>query len=495
MGLLLWVAPVIAVLLTIMIKNKNALHAISICMSLLLVILAGYATKCVMNSGSLAYDIFNGIFYIDSVSIIILDIVALIGFFVSIYSIGYLEEEYRQETINERKIRLYYILMFSFIFAMVLALTVSNIGILWIAIEATTLASTFLVGFHRDKHAIEAAWKYVTICSVGIAIALVGIIFMHLSSVDVINRAYALRWDVLYQQAEALNSPVLRLSFIFLIIGFGTKAGLVPMHTWLPDAHSQAPSPISALLSGVLLNSAMYALIRSLAIVNKNLGDSHFTGRIMIVFGLLSIATSAVFILTQKDYKRLLAYSSIEHMGIITLSMGLFTPLSIFAGFYHMINHSFTKAMLFLASGNILQKYETREISKIKGLLKFLPISGIAFLLGLFAISGTPPFSVFASEINVFLSIFKADHPILGSIFILLLAIIFVGIAATLFKVFYLDEREQEDEAEERKPGETNLPGAVVILVLLVIISVTGLCIPDAMKDLITSAQRIVIGG
>ena len=490
MGLFLWLVPLIAVLLSILIKETKALHIVNVLSSFALLLLAGFTTRKLLLVGIIQYDSFGGLFYLDALNIIILDIVVSIAFLVSIYSIGYLKEELRHGEINGKRIQLFYILMYSFLFTMILAITVNNIGVLWIAIEGTTLASTFLVGFHNDKHALEAAWKYVIICSVGIAIALVGIIFLHLSSVDIIDKTHALQWNILYDHAKELNGPILRLSFLFVMIGFGTKSGLSPMHTWLPDAHSQAPSPISALLSGVLLNSALYAVIRVLSIVNNNLGNSHFTGKIMIGFGLLSIATAAIFILTQKDYKRLLAYSSIEHMGIITLAMGLFTPLSIFAGLFHMINHSYTKSMLFLASGNILQKYETRNISSIRGLLKVLPISGIAFLLGLFAISGTPPFSIFASEINVFLAVFSDGHPILGGLFILLLALIFVGIAVTLFQIFY-----GEVDTNERKPGETNLPGAVVLILLLVIISVTGLYMPETMKELITSAQRIIIGG
>lgn len=490
MGLILWIAPIVAVLLSRIINESKTLHIISVCTSFVLMIIAGFATRSVVMFGKLNYDVFGEVFFIDSLSIIILDIILLIGFLVSIYSVGYLEEEIKHGKINNKRIKFYYTLMYSFIFAMVLALTVNNMGILWIAIEATTLASTFLVGFHNDKNSIEAAWKYVIICSVGIAIALVGIIFLHLSSVDVINSAQSLQWNTLFDNAEALSTPVLRLAFVFIVIGFGTKAGLAPMHTWLPDAHSQAPSPISALLSGVLLNSAMYAIIRTLSIVNKNLGDSGFTGKIMISFGLLSIATAAIFILTQKDYKRLLAYSSIEHMGIIALGIGLFTPLSVFAALFHMINHSFTKSMLFLASGSILQKYGTREISKVRGLLKVLPYSGLAFIIGLFAISGTPPFSIFASEINVFASIFDSNNILLGIVFIFLLALIFVGISITLFNVFFGDYNP-----EDMKPGETNIPGTAVILVLLVIISVSGLYMPDLLKNLLSAAQQIILGG
>ena len=491
MGLILWIVPILAVLLSRIVNNTKSLHIINVCASFVLLLAAGFATRSVVLYDTLSYKLFGNAFFIDAVSIIVLDIIVIIGLFVSIYSIGYLNEEWKHEKINQKNIKFYYSMLNVFMFSMIIALSVNNIGIMWVAIEATTLATAFLVGFSKDKHALEAAWKYVIICSVGIAMALVGIIFLHLASVGVVSSTNALQWNLLFDNAKDLNSPVLRLSFIFILIGFGTKAGLAPMHTWLPDAHSQAPSPISALLSGVLLNSAMYAILRILAIVNKNLGDSSFTGRIMIGFGLLSIATAAIFIMTQKDYKRLLAYSSIEHMGIIALAFGLFTPLSVFAGFFHMINHSFTKAMLFLASGNILQKYSTREIIKIKGLLKTLPVSGVVFLLGLFAISGTPPFSIFASEVNVFLSIFSAKDYILGGVFILLLACIFAGIAVTLFKIFYGEPASDADIG----PGEINRPGAAVLIVLLVVILATGLSMPGLLKDLITSAQMIIIGG
>lgn len=490
MGLVLWIAPLAPVVLSIIINKTRMLHLISVFTSFIMLAIAGYCTNAVMMDGVLSYKYFNKLFFIDSLSIIILDIIVIICFLASIYSVGYLKEEVAHGQINEKKVKLYYILMYFFMFSMVTALTVDNIGILWVAIEATTLASTFLVGYNNDNHSIEAAWKYIIICSVGIAIALVGIIFMHLSSVDIINSGDALKWNVLTDHATDLNSPVLRLSFIFIMIGFGTKAGLAPMHTWLPDAHSQAPSPISAMLSGVLLNSAMYAIIRSMIIVNRNLGDSHFTGSIMIGFGLLSIAIAAIFLLTQKDYKRLLAYSSIEHMGIIVLAFGLFTPLSVFAAIYHMINHSFTKSMLFLASGSILHKYHTRTISRVRGLFKALPFSGTIFLLGLLAITGTPPFSIFASELNVFIAIFDKGHFLLGAIFIMLLAIIFAGIASTLFKMFFGDF-----DPEEVKPGETNVPGVVGMLFLLAIILFMGLYVPDALIDLITAARNIIIGG
>ncbi len=480
--------PGIAAVLFLLLKDNRTVHIVSLTASSLLLLSGVALTRAVVASGTRGYASAN-FFYVDALSLIVLDIVLIVSFAASVYSVAYLENEIREEKLQPSRMRLYYVLMYVFLFTMILALTVDNMGVLWIAIEATTLASAFLVGFQNDKHSLEAAWKYIIICSVGIAIALLGIILLHLSSIDVLKNEDLLDWTALYANAEALKTPIARLSFLFILIGFGTKAGLAPMHTWLPDAHSQAPSPISALLSGVLLNSAMYGIIRTVAIVNKNSGNSHYTGRLLIAAGLLSILTAAVFILTQKDYKRLLAYSSIEHMGIIALAIGLFTPLSVFGGFLHMINHSLTKSMLFLSSGTIMQKFNTKKITKIKGILKVLPLTGTAFLLGLFAIAGVPPFSVFSSELCIIISLFDAKYAVVGFAVLLLLAVIFAGIVATLFRMIY-----GEPKQPDIKPGEINRAGAGAILLLFALICTTGLFMPNAVIGVLSQARDIVIG-
>lgn len=488
--MILWAAPLSAVLLFFLTKDTKIHHTISIVISALELSIAMVLTYVVMVAGKVEYNYLGGAFYLDAFSIIVLDLVVIISMLAAIYTIGYLDEEIKHEKIDGKRAKLFYMLMYGFIFTMVFALTVKNMGLMWIAIEATTLASTFLVGFYNDKKAIEAAWKYVIICSVGIAIAMLGIVFLHISSVNVIKEGSLLDWTVMYDNAGSLNSPILRIAFIFILVGFGTKAGLAPMHTWLPDAHSQAPSPISAMLSGVLLNSALYPIIRTLAIVNKNMDSSLFTGRLLIGIGLVSIAVAGIFIITQRDYKRLLAYSSIEHMGIIALAFGIFTPAAVFGALFHMINHSFTKSMLFLTSGNILQKYGTREIGKIRSLIKVLPISGPVFLIGLFAIGGTPPFSIFASEFSILISIFEKNGFAVGMTLLGLLTLVFVGICSTLFKMFY-----GKNVMKGVTEGETNKYGAAVIVVLLIIISITGFYMPLGIKNLLVDAQRIITGG
>ncbi|MDP4093108.1 MAG: hydrogenase 4 subunit F [Bacillota bacterium] len=491
MGLILLLLPLFGILLFAAASKKIILDIISALILLSMLAIGVVLTGDVINSGSIMYAFLGGFFYMDSVSAIFLDIVLLICFLCGIYSIGYLNEELKHKRIETSKVKTYYILLNSFVFTMILVLTARNMGIMWIAIEATTLASAFLVGFYNSKRAIEAAWKYVIICSVGIAVALLGIIFLHLSYAGVSGlKGIQLDWTSLYQNAKALDSSILKLAFIFILIGFGTKAGLAPMHTWLPDAHSQAPSPISAMLSGVLLNSAMYAIIRTVSILNKNLGNSEYSGRLLIIIGLLSMAAAAIFIITQKDYKRLLAYSSIEHMGIISLSIGMFTPASIFAALLHTINHSLTKSMLFLSSGSVLLKYDTRQISRIRGVLKTLPVSGTAMLLGLFAIAGTPPFSVFTSEFYVIAAAFGAKKYLVGILVMLFLALVFAGIAFTMLRMFYPGEK-----SSRVSKGEPNIIIPSVIMTLLVIIAVTGLFIPGDVKQLINTAQRIITGG
>jgi hydrogenase-4 component F len=492
MGFLLLVIPIIALLLLFILKPKRLQHLVNVSSAVLLLIFAAVLTHKVILYGAIAYSSLGGFFYLDALSMMILDIILTIGLMAAIFSIGYLEEEVRQGKLPAKKIRLYYMLMVTFIFTMVLALTVKNMGLMWIAIEATTLASAFLVGFYNNRYALEAAWKYVIICSVGIAVALLGIILLHLSSAGILENGSFLDWTALYANAASLKSSVLRLAFIFILVGFGTKAGLAPMHTWLPDAHSQAPSPISAMLSGVLLNSAMYGIIRTTAIVNHNQGGSGFTGRLLIGIGILSITTAAVFILTQKDYKRLLAYSSIEHMGIIAVAIGIFTPLSVFGGLLHMINHSLTKSMLFLSAGNIMQKYDTKQIFKIKGILKTLPVSGTVFLLGLFAIAGTPPFSAFASEFSITAAIFNQLNLWVGIVFILLLAAVFAGIAVTLFKMFY--GQPDSTEAADLKAGEINISGTICLVILLAAVTVGGVYLPETVRELIIQAQGIILG-
>ncbi len=445
-------------------------------------------TGQVLERGSVAQGTILGL-YVDSLSVLVLDLILVISFGVAIYAIGYLEAEQKAGHMDARRIRMFYSLMYSFISTMFLSLVTGNIGVLWIAIEGTTLASAFLVGFMNNERALEASWKYIVICSVGIAMALMGIILLHLSASGLTDVAgNELYWPWMMTYAPYLNWEILKLAFVFIVVGFGTKAGLSPMHTWLPDAHSQAPSPVSALFSAVLLNSSMYGIIRCLAIFNKAVG-SNFANDIMIGLGLLSVFTAAVFILVQKDYKRLLAYSSIEHMGIIAIGIGFFTPAGVYIALLHMINHSLTKALLFLSAGNVLLAYRTREIASVSGLLKRLPITGPLFLTGLFAITGFPPFSIFFSEFGLLGTIFQSDRPLVGWIVATLISVIFIGCAVTVFRMFW-----GPDPDEQQNHREPNMPGAGVLVALSLLILITSLRMPGPVLILIEQARNIIMG-
>ena len=486
---LLLLIPLTASLLFWTVKSsRKVINIINISGTSVLFAVSLFILKEVLEHGKITSDALGGIFYIDAFNGLILFTTTLVTLLISIYSVGYMNTEYDRNIVNHSSFRLYYSLLHLFIFTMIITTITQNIGLMWISIEATTLASAFLVGFYNNKKSIEAAWKYIIICSVGIAFALLGIVLLYYSAFNSLgNTLQCLNWQFLNDNAGTLHANVLKIAFIFVVIGFGTKVGLAPMHTWLPDAHSQAPSPISALLSGVLLNTAMYGIIRVMTIVNKNAGNTLFTGRLMIILGLLSVGFAAIFILVQKDFKRILAYSSIEHMGIIALGFGISSAPSIFASLFHIFNHSLTKSMLFAASGNVYLKYETKKISKIHGIIKVMPVTGTVFLLGLFAITGMPPFSIFTSELAITIAAFKEAKYLAAGLLLLFLALIFAGFTSQMLGMFF--GKPQKDHGV----GEINRITPVVLLIILIIIAVTGLYLPPFLEKLINSARDIIL--
>lgn len=472
-------------------RNTTVFFLLGTGASLAMLIAGGVLGHTVLSFGPVALGA-PWYLYVDSLGFLTLGLVLLVAVAVNVFSWGYFQEELRTGHTELRRLQLFYSLLFAFLFSMVLALTTENLGILWIAIEGTTLASAFLVGFENHKRSLEAAWKYMILCTVGIALALLGITVLHLASGNLVGDGQgALSWPFLMAHAERMNPSLLRLAFVFVLVGFGTKAGLAPLHNWLPDAHSQAPSPVSALLSGVLLNSAMYGILRITAVVNRGLSGNGFTGTALLALGILSVGTAAVFLLTQRDYKRLLAYSSIEHMGLLAVGAGLFSPGAIFATLFHMVNHSLTKSMLFLAAGSLYQKFGSRDIRKVRGLLTVLPVTGSVFFFGIFAIAGMPPFSVFFSELGLLTACFQGGHPVIGTLLALLLAVIFVGFAVTLFRIFLGDVPPSSSVTR----GEINGPGAVILVVLLVAVGVSGFAMPSEAWELLHRAAQIVIGG
>jgi hydrogenase-4 component F len=344
--------------------------------------------------------------------------------------------EQERGKLSPARLRLFHGMYQLFLFTMLLALIANNIGILWVAMEAATLATVLLVSLYRTPSGVEAAWKYFILCGVGIAQALFGTILLYLAAERVLGAGgTALLWTHLNQVKGELEPTVLGIAFVFLLVGYGTKVGLAPLHNWLPDAHAEGPTPISAVLSGLLLNVALYAVVRNKVLVDGALG-THAAGNLMMGFGLLSVIVAAFFLSRQKDIKRLFAYSSIEHMGIATFAFGMGGPVASFAGLLHMTAHSLTKSAIFFAVGHAAQKTGTQVIEDIRGLIHVSPAVGWGLMLGSIAILGIPPFGVFASEFLILTTAMR-DHPWATPILLLGLgvafAVIFSRVQAMVF--------------------------------------------------------------
>ena len=365
---------------------------------------------------------FGGVLYADALSAFLIFTTATINFAAALFSVSFIATDLILGKITERKALYYYLLFNLFAAAMFLVPLINNLGGLWVAIELTTLISSFLVGFYNTRHSVEAAWKYLIICSVGITLALFGAILFTFA-LSTATGIKSLNWTDLLAAAKMLNPNIVRIAFIFILVGYGTKAGLAPMHTWLPDAHSQAVSPVSAMLSGVLLKCSLYAILRYGMVVAQCCGAPFYTN-LMLVFGLLSLIIACIFIITQRDLKRLLAYSSIEHLGLIAIGVGLNSPLALFGALLHLFNHAVSKALMFFCAGRISQVYGTHEMKKITGVSRVLPVTGFAMLVGFFALIGFPPCSIFISEFYLVSAAFIGGSYFVGVLLLGLLAVI-----------------------------------------------------------------------
>jgi hydrogenase-4 component F len=337
-------------------------------------------------------------FYIDPLNVFLVTLTAFVGLTTAIFSRPYMRVEHDHGKMTPNRMRLYHSMYQLFSFTMLIALTTNNLGILWVAMEAATLTTVLLVSVYRTPASLEAAWKYFILCGVGIAQALFGTVLLYMAAEKVIGlEGGALLWTNLDAVKARLDPSIITLAFAFLFIGYGTKVGLVPMHNWLPDAHAEGPTPVSAVLSGLLLNVAVYALLRCKVLTDGAL-QSHLAGHLMMAFGLLSVVVAAFFLSRQKDVKRMFAYSSIEHMGLITFAFGMGGPIANYAGLLHMTVHSLIKSGIFFAVGHATQKAGTQNMADIRGLIKVSPTVGWGLMLGSLAILGMPPFGVFASE-------------------------------------------------------------------------------------------------
>ena len=409
----------IAFLAGLITKRRGIIEYISITAAAVALVESVIVTLNTAPSG--VYEPFP-FFYVDSFGAIMMLIIAFVGLATTIYSVQYLREETAKNIIGLTKVRQYFILLNLFLAAMFLAITASSPVFAWISIEATTLSTAFLISFYNKPTAMEAAWKYLIINSIGLLLGFFGTI-LYFSSAQSLGNGFV-DWRMLSANAAHLDPLIAKIAFIFVLIGYGTKVGLAPMHTWLPDAHSKAPAPISALLSGVLLNVALIIVLRFKVMTDAVVGHS-FSQELLIGFGLISVLVATLLIVIQKNYKRLLAYSSIENMGIIALGFG-FGGLGIFAAILHMLYHSLVKSALFLSAGTIFLKYSSTKIARVRGALSALPVTSIIFLTGFFAITGTPPFGIFVTKVFILSAGIKI-HPIVSIVIILLMVTLFIG--------------------------------------------------------------------
>jgi hydrogenase-4 component F len=350
---------------------------------------------------------------VDDFNVYLIVLNTLVGFTTSLFSASYIGYELASGRLTPVYLRFYHAMYQVLLFAMNLALLANNIGLLWVAIELATLTTVLMVGIYRTHEALEAAWKYFILGSVGIALALFGTILVYLAAQPVVGEGLpAMAWHILIDNANAFDPALLNLAFVFLLLGYGTKVGLAPLHAWLPDAHAEGPTPISAVLSGLLLNVALYAVLRFKMLMSAN-AAALAPGPLMITLGLVSLVFAALMLYRRRDIKRLFAYSSIEHMGIITFAFGMGGPLANFAGLLHMTLHSLTKSAIFFTVGQITQVRGTQRISEISGLTEAYPVLGWGLVFGVVAIAGMPPMGIFLSEFLVVSSTF-AREPLLA---------------------------------------------------------------------------------
>ena len=407
----------------------------------------------------------------DDLNVVFIALNAFVGFTTSIFSASYIGHELETGRLTPGYLRFYHVMFQLMMFGMDLALTANNIGLMWVAIELATLSTVMMVGLYRTHEALEAAWKYFILGSVGIALALFGTILVYLAAVSTIGEGMAaMAWTNLLRHAATLDPSLLNIAFVFLLLGYGTKVGLAPMHAWLPDAHAEGPTPVSAVLSGLLLNVALYALLRFKMIVAANPGTIA-VGPLMITLGLGSLIFAAFMLYRRRDIKRMFAYSSIEHMGIIVFAFGMGGPLGNFAGLLQMTMHSLTKSAIFFSVGHVAQVKGTQKIADIRGLTSSHPLLGWTLVAGVVAIAGLPPFGVFMSEFLVITSAF-AHAPALAALAAFGLLVAFGALLLRLGSIAF---------GEPTGPTTPVRASYLPIFAHLSLVLVAGLYMPGAM--------------
>jgi hydrogenase-4 component F len=500
------IAPLLAAVLSLMTRHARLLHGLNLITMTGMVLSEIVLMQRVLAEGPMTT--LWGLAYLDALSTFILFIITVSGLSCSLYTWAYFNDYAARGIITPKRLSRFFVLFHGFLFAMIVATVANSLGVLWVAIEGTTLATTFLIAFFRKREGLEAGWKYLILCSVGIALALFGTVLTYYSSIRVLgDESSALNVSQLHEVGGQLDPHVLKLAFIFLLVGYGTKIGLVPMHAWLPDAYSEAPAPVTAMLAGVLETVAVYAVLRSKAIMDQALPQA-FTGNLLLLFGLISFVVAALFILIQRDYKRLFAYSSVEHMGLAMMGFGVGGSVGLFGGLFHLLNHALAKSLAFFSAGNVHRRFATRDISEVRGVAQVQPVTAVALLTAGLALVGMPPFSVFASEVMVVSALatqsFASDTLHLGRFLTIIvddnvrsltIVALFLLFAVALFGGFTyrLASMLWGAAPDGVTRGEAWNIGHVPLIVTALALVVLGLMLPAPIKLLLDHAVGVLV--
>jgi hydrogenase-4 component F len=467
---LLWalpLVPTVTALLMLTTRDRRILSAIDVGGSAVLLVLALVLAREVASGGPRAF----GVFRVDDLGLVFLLLLVVLTLAVSIYTVGWLRQAVAVGNMKAESVRSYFALVHAFVATMVVTILADNLGVLWIAMEGTTITSAVLVGYHGHQHGLEAAWKYIIVTTIGISFGLFGTVLIYAAAAAVPEGAVAMSWSAIMKVAPTLDPSIVRIGFIFVMVGYGTKAGLAPMHLWLPDAHSQAPTPVSALLSGVLIKCALLGIIRFQTIAAAACGPA-FPAIVLLVLGLTSIVVATPFILAQQDVKRLLGYHSVEHVGIVALGLGFGGSVGTYGALLHAVNHGVTKALAFFAAGTAIARYGTRDMRLIRGLLTVAPVGATLLMLAALSLAGVPPFSIFVSELMVLRAGIGHGHWVAIAIFLAMVVVIFAGLLHHVGAMAF----GRPTAAAGREP-EAASP-LIAMLLLAAIMVLLGLTIP-----------------
>lgn len=486
---LLWITPLVPFavgLCMLLVRDRRLLAALDVAGSLAVLGLTLAVARGVSGSGPASA---LGIFRADALAVVFLLLIGLLAVAVSLATVAWMRQELERGQMRPDRLRWYFALVHGFVATMLVTVLADNLGILWIAMEGTTITSALLVGFHGDRHGLEAAWKYIIVTTIGISFGLFGTVLVYGAAAHAQGGVFAgaMNWSSIAAVAHRLDPGIIRIGFIFVMVGYGTKAGLAPLHMWLPDAHSQAPTPVSALLSGALIKCALFGIIRFHTIARDACGPE-FSHGLLLLFGLVSVVVATPFIIVQHDLKRLLGYHSVEHVGIVALGLGFGGRAGTYGALLHVVNHGVTKALVFLVAGDAIGRYGTRDMRLMKGFLGIAPVAGTLLLLGAFSLAGTPPFSIFISELMVIRAGIAGGRFVPVAVFLAMVVIIFAGLVHHVGQMAFGTAAEGADARREA------LSPLLAMALLAAVMLLLGVWIPLRPHRLLQAAAEVVVG-